>query len=197
MIHGRSLLAEPCTRNLALGLHSAIARLLVLLACLALGACGPSNQDLASLAGRGAIQQDAPIKATSTIIIDAPRERVWHILVTVSRWPRWQPDISKVTGVSTLASDTTFTWQTGGTIIHSRVELFSPPSAVSWTGHAETARAIHVFVLTPLSPNRTKVESRESMDGFLITWFYNSAALQKSEDTLLRNLAISAQGAPR
>ncbi|MBW4049831.1 MAG: SRPBCC domain-containing protein [Proteobacteria bacterium] len=164
---------------------------------MALGACGPSKQELASLAGRGAIQQDAPIKATSTIIIEAPRERVWRVLVNVSRWPRWQPDISKVTGVSTLASGATFTWQTGGTTIHSRVVLFSPPSEVSWTGHAETARAIHVFVLTPLSPTRTKVESRESMDGFLISWFYNSAALQKSEDTLLRNLAISAKRTPR
>lgn len=170
-----------------------VARLFVVSSCLALGACGPSSHELASLASHGIVQPGAPIEASSTIIIEASRERVWHILVDVARWPRWQPDISNVDGASTLAIGTTFTWKTGGTVIHSRIALFAPPNAVAWTGRAATARAIHVFVLTPLGPNRTKVESRESMDGFLITWFYDSAALQKSEETLLRNLANAAQ----
>lgn len=172
-------------------------RLLALSGCVALGACGPSNEELASLASEGAIQPRAPIHATSTVIIEAPRERVWRILVNVPQWPRWQPDISTVAGASPLAAGTTFIWQTDGTTIHSHVALFSPPSVVAWTGRAATARAIHVFVLTALGPNRTKVQSRESMDGFLITWFYDSATLQKSEDTLLKNLAIAAHARPR
>lgn len=191
----------PCVRNrlrtVSRRFQRAAACLLVLSGCLALEACGPSNHELASLARQGAIQPSAPIHATSTVIIEAPQERVWRILVNVSQWPQWQPDISTVAGAGTLAAGTAFTWQTGGTTIHSQVALFFPPNAVAWTGQAATARAIHVFVLTPLGPNRTKVQSRESMDGFLITWFYDSATLQKSEDTLLKNLAIAAQARPR
>lgn len=170
-----------------------IAHLFAVSGCFALGACSPSGQELASLASHGVVQQDAPIKASSTIIIEAPRERVWRILANVSRWPQWQPDISNVSGASTLSTGATFTWQTGRTTIHSRVALVAPPKIVAWTGRAATARAVHVFVLTALSPNRTKVESCESMSGFLITWFYDSAALQKSEDSLLRNLANAAK----
>lgn len=192
---------SPCVRNrirtVRQRLRPLAVRLLALSGCLALGACGASSHELASLASHGVIHQGAPIHATSTVIIEAPRERVWDTLVNVSRWPQWQSGISKVTGDTTLATGTAFTWETDGTTIHSQVALFSPPNAVAWTGRAATARAIHVFVLTSLGPNRTLVQSRESMDGFLITWFYDSAALQKSEDKLLRNLAIAAQAGPQ
>lgn len=184
----------------ALGLGSPrwpVRSVLVLAAGLALGGCNPSPHELVSLARHGDIQPGAPIHATAAVIIEAPRERVWHILENVSQWPRWQPEISKVAGAPILADGAAFTWKTGGTTIHSRVALFSPPDMVAWTGRAMTARAIHVLVLTSLGPNRTRVESRESMDGFLLTWFYDSAALKQSEDTLLKNLSIAAQTKPR
>lgn len=179
--------------RMAIKWRPGVAYLFVVANCLPLGACGPSSHGLTSLASHGFVQQDAPIKASSTLIIEAPRERVWRILVDVARWPRWEPDISHVSGAHALATGTAFAWQTGGATIHSRVALFSPPNMVAWTGRAATARAIHVFVLTSLGPNRTQIESRESMSGFLITWFYGSAALQKSEDSQLRYLANAVQ----
>lgn len=163
------------------------------LSCLLLAACAPSNRTLAALARHGAIQVDARVKAASTVTIHAPAEVVWRILADVTAWPRWQPGVETVSCSGHLDDGASFTWQTGGTTIHSRVELFDPPHRLAWIGRAGMARAIHVFALVPLGPRDTQVESRESMDGPLLDWFYDSADLQSSEDTLLKNLKRAAE----
>ena len=177
-------------------MKSARPHLIVVLACLLLNACGPSENRLVELGQRAAIQPDAPVKASSTIIIEAPRERVWRILTDLPAWQDWQPGIARVSPHAVLGNGMAFAWDTGGTTIHSRVVLFSPPNAIAWTGHADFARAVHVFTLAPLGPDRTRVESRESMDGPLLAWFYDSAALQRSEDRWLEHLKAAAEVHP-
>lgn len=170
-----------------------IRRLSIALPCLLLGACAPSDHALTSLARHGAIQAGAPVQAVSCITIHAPTDVVWRMLTDVVTWPRWQPGVAIVSGGGHLGVGTAFAWQTGSTTIHSRVEQFDPPHQLTWIGHASMARAIHVFVLTPLGPHDTWIESRESMDGPLLNWFYDSADLQSSEDTLLKNLKRAAE----
>lgn len=167
--------------------------LLLASSCLLLGACAPSDHALASLAQRGDTQSDDPVKAASIVTIHAPAEVVWRILTNVPAWPLWQPGIAKVSGSDPLDAGASFTWQTGDTTIHSRVMLFDPPYRLAWIGRADMAHAIHVFVLTPLGPHDTRIESRESMDGPLLDWFYDSADLQSSEDLLLENLKRAAE----
>lgn len=135
------------------------------------------------------------MKAASIITIHAPVEVVWRILTNVSAWPRWQPGIAKVSGSGSLDAGASFVWQTGNTVIRSRVALFDPPHRLAWIGRASVAHAVHVFVLIPLGPRDTRVESRESMDGPLLDWFYDSADLQSSENTLLENLKRVAEAA--
>lgn len=169
--------------------------LLLASSCLLLGACAPSNRTLAALAQRGDIQTNAPVKATSTVTIHAPAAAVWRILTDTSAWPCWQPGVAKVSGGSQLDAGASFAWQTGDTTIHSHVTLFDPPRRLAWIGRADVAHAIHVFVLTPLGAHDTRVESRESMDGPLLAWFYDSADLQSNENTLLKNLKRAAEAA--
>lgn len=166
---------------------------IVLLCCLLLCACTPSDRTLAELGRRGAIQTDAPIKADATTIINAPASRVWQLLIDVAAWPSWQPDIANVSTVGKLTEGATFTWKTGDTTIHSHVVLLAPPLRLAWIGRASIAHAVHVFVLTPFGPQVTRIESRESMDGPLLRWFYDSAALQASETSFLHELKQTAE----
>lgn len=171
--------------------------LAALLCCLWLSACAPSEHELAELGQRGSIQVDAPVKAASTLTIDAPTIRVWRILTDVAAWPRWLPGVERVSSTGTLAEGAVFAWKTDGTTIRSRVVLFAPPYRLAWIGQADMAHAVHVFVLTPLGPHATRIESRESMDGPLLGWFYDSAALQASENELLQNLKRAAEASDR
>ncbi|MBD8871956.1 SRPBCC family protein [Rhodanobacter sp. DHB23] len=166
---------------------------LAVLACCLLAACGPSDDALAVLGGRGEIQQDAPVKASSGIVIDAPPGRVWNILVDAANWPRWLQGVSHVTVGGALGNGIPFEWNAGGTTIRSRVVLFVPDRTVAWTGKASLARAVHVLRLSAPDPGHTRVESMESMDGPLLSWFYSSSDLQASEDQMLKNLKAAAE----
>lgn len=162
---------------------------------LLLAACGPSDEELASLGRHQRIQVDAPVQAASSITIDAPASRVWSILANVADWPRWQREIDATSSVHALGENRRFTWRTGGMTIHSRVVLSEPDTALAWTGRTYLARALHVWKLTALGPTRTRVESSESMDGFLLSHFYSSAQLQATEDHWLASLKAAAESA--
>ena len=167
--------------------------LLAVLGCCFLAACGPSNDALAALGSRGEIQPDAPVKASSVIVVDASPGRVWNILVDAKEWPRWLHGVSHVAVGGALRNGVAFEWNAGGTTIRSRVVLFVPDKTVAWTGRASLAKAVHVLTLSALDAGHTRVESRESMDGPLLSWFYASSDLQSSEDQMLKNLKAAAE----
>lgn len=166
------------------------------LGCCLLAGCGPSNDALAVLGSRGEIQPDAPVQASSGIVINAPPARVWNILTHAAEWPRWLHGVSHVTVHAPLGDGTSFEWHAGDTAIRSRVVLFVPGKAVAWTGQASLAKAVHVFMLSAPDPSHTRVESKESMDGPMLSWFYSSADLQSSEDQMLKDLKVAAETPP-
>jgi len=45
--------------------------------------------------------------------INAPVDKVWAILTNPSTWEQWFPDVDQVTGLGTVAANTTFQWQRG------------------------------------------------------------------------------------
>jgi len=64
---------------------------------LALSGCtSHSSRQLQALSAVGAIQQDAPVKATVTMQIAAPPAKVWDLLIDAPAWPSWCPQIESV-----------------------------------------------------------------------------------------------------
>lgn len=149
--------------------------------------------DLETLAGAGAIETDAPIKAAGEIIIQAPAEKVWSVLTAVNDWPKWQSDIKEAQMSGPLESGTAFTWSSGGTRIQSKIALVDRYKEIVWTGTALNATAIHLWKLEQLPGNKTQVKTEESMSGFMLTLFYSSKELQTLDQTWLDRLKREAE----
>ncbi len=146
-----------------------------------------------TLAATGRIQENAPVKASSRIAIHASPEKVWDLLTDVDNWPKWQSTITAAKINGPVAVGTTFTWNSGGTKIVSRIALVQPNTQLVWTGTAYKARAIHVWSLEPSPDGGTIVKTTESMDGFLLTVFYSSKDLAGSHKLWLDALKHKAE----
>jgi uncharacterized membrane protein len=69
--------------------------LLLLLALLTAPASAQAGMDrIEKLAAGGQIQENAPVKASSDIVIHASPEKVWRLLTDIDRWPAWHSAIS-------------------------------------------------------------------------------------------------------
>lgn len=53
---------------------------------------GPSLTELHErYASQGRIDEAAPVRSTSHVVVDAPVDRVWRVLADLPGWPRWYP----------------------------------------------------------------------------------------------------------
>jgi uncharacterized protein YndB with AHSA1/START domain len=151
---------------------------------------------LQALSAVGAIQQDAPVKATVQMQIAVPPTKVWDLLIDAPSWPSWCPPIESVKAPGALTIGTRFTWRSGGTTIHSEVHLLEPDRRLSWTGTAFSARAIHVWELKATPDGGTLVTVKESMNGPLMKLLYSSDKLAASETGWLTALKQAAEKKP-
>ncbi len=159
----------------------------------ALTGCGPSLSKLNHIASSGAIQQNAPVLAHVQIDINAPRAKVWALLVNAPAWPMWNKDITKVSATQPLAPGMRFIWGEGSSTVHSQVQLFEPEKRLGWTGTALTARAVHQWTLTPEAGGQTLVTMDESMDGPLMARLFSSQKLAESGNAWLASLKKVAE----
>jgi uncharacterized protein YndB with AHSA1/START domain len=167
--------------------------LVLALALLGLAACSGSRVDRDKLAAAGTIDEQAPVKASAQILIQAPPAKIWGLLTNIQAWPTWQPDISAATIEAAPALAAPFTWSTGGTRIHSTIRLFDPERAIGWTGRAFHIHAIHLWTLSPQPDGRVLVATHESMDGWLVDRFYSSRELQEADQKWLGYLKKAAE----
>jgi len=148
---------------------------------------GASDSQLEQLAHSGKIEENAPVKASCEIIINAPPEKVWRLLTDVKNWPKWQPHITQAEIYGPIQSGTRFTW-TSGTTIKSQIALVHPVEELVWTGTAYNAKAIHLWTLQRLPGEHTLLKTRESMSGFLLSLFFSSRQLQETDQDWLTSL---------
>jgi len=160
-------------------------------------ACGPSLATLHEGATAGRVEDGAPLHARQTVTIAAPRERVYARLVDFAAWPRWQPNITKVSPPPTVEPGARFTWTNGGSTITSQLAAVKPGELVAWTGSVATAKAVHVWRFSSPTPDTTEVEVEETMDGFLLTWFYGQKDLDAEVARSLANLRTAAESGVR
>ena len=170
---------------------------LLSLTSLLTAACGPSLATLHDGAVAGRVQEGAPLHARQTVTIAAPRERVYALLADFNAWPRWQPNVSKVTPPSAVETGARFTWVNGRSEIASQLAAVKPGELLAWTGSVSTAKAVHVWRLSSPSPDTTEVDVEETMDGFLLTWFYGQKDLDAEMTRSLENLRKAAESGTR
>ena len=159
-----------------------------ILLLIAVAAC--SRQRDASMASRGEIDAHAPVHAVAGIVIDASPDDVWKVLADVGGWPEWQHDILAATISQPAAAGVTFQWSISHGTIRSRLAVFEPPHRLTWFGTLFIFHAIHVWVLHAQPDGQTLVETRESMSGWPIAWFYSSADLLETDRQWLAALKI-------
>jgi hypothetical protein len=193
--HDRLPRADPPVSTVAREKVWLVAAKLLVVAYVMTGltACSASKVDRDELAAQGMINERAPVKARVQIVIQAPAAKIWGLLTNIKNWATWQPDITDVAIQAGPAVAVPFTWSTGGMTIHSTIRLFDPDRTVGWTGRAFHIHAIHIWTLSPLPDGRVLVETRESMDGWLVDRFYSSRELQESDKKWLERLKKAAE----
>ncbi len=85
----------------------------------------------------------------------------------------------------------------GGSTISSRLAAVKPNELLAWTGSVSTAKAVHVWRFSSPTPETTKVDVEETMDGFLLTWFYRQKDLDAEMARSLASLKRAAESAAR
>lgn len=119
------------------------------------------------------INNNAPVKFTKVISINAPKETIWNVLTDINNWYKWQKDISSSELNGKLKPNTTFDWKSGGVKIHSTLHTVDSSNMIGWTGKAIGVYAIHNWTITEVN-GVTQVKVEESMEGFLVKLFRKS-----------------------
>ena len=120
------------------------------------------------------INNNAPVKCSKTITINASSKKVWLVLTNINNWATWQADITNPKLNGQLRPGATFDWKTGGAKIHSTVHTIQPFEQFGWTGKTFGMFAIHNWTLTEEGSDNTIVKVDESMEGFLANLFKRS-----------------------
>jgi len=110
------------------------------------------------------INNNAPVKFSKTILIDASPSTVWAVLTAIEKWPAWNPEISEPKVNGPLQQNTTFNWKSGGGEIHSILHTVDPLKYFGWTGESSGLYAIHNWTLTEIN-GQTNLTSDESIEG--------------------------------
>ncbi len=116
------------------------------------------------------INQNAPVKCSKTILINATRQKVWSVVTNINQWDSWQTDITKPILKSELKPGAVFTWKTGGANIQSTLHTVEPYSKFGWSGKGLGMTAVHNWTLKELN-GQTEVTVDESMEGLLTSLF--------------------------
>ncbi|MEV0195971.1 SRPBCC family protein [Nonomuraea sp. NPDC050691] len=156
---------------------------------------GPSIERLhEEYAKKGRLDDNAPLRASSSIFIDAPAAKVWKLLADMRNWPDWRSD-AHVVELGEIKPDATFRWNIRGSAIRSTFAVVEPERELTWTGVAMGCfKAIDRMRLDETPDGRTRVTIEESMSGPLLTLFYSNAKLRQGHDDMLRMLKTAAEG---
>jgi uncharacterized protein YndB with AHSA1/START domain len=140
------------------------------------------------------INRSAPAVAVREVVIQAPVDIVWNLIVEIDRWPDWNPAVKSARLNGLLEAGTQFTWKSGGISIVSTLRELKPMTRIVWTGKAIGTRAIHVWSFETI-PSGVVVSTSESLEGWLVSLMRKSmqAALGKSLVAWLNELKRRAE----
>ena len=144
--------------------------------------------------GRMDIDRTAPLTAEAGIEISADPDTVWRVLADFASWPKWNPDIKRVSLDAPAVEGTTLRWKAGPSTITSTVRSLQRPREIGWTGRTLGIRAVHVWHFQG-DGHRTRATTAESWDGPLPRLLRGPLRkqLQAALDSGLRHLKDEAE----
>jgi len=106
----------------------------------------------------------------TTILVDAPAERVWSVLADPTHWPLWLPTVTSVRPLDApplaIGARYEIAQPKLRTAVWSVVDL-SPRSHFSWESRSPGLRALADHSLQPASGGGTRVSLRVAFSGAL------------------------------
>ncbi|MGI8331564.1 SRPBCC family protein [Actinomadura scrupuli] len=148
-------------------------------------------------AKKGLLDEDAPVRSSSSAVVDAPVGRVWTLLSDLRNWPSWRSD-ARILELGETKPDAPFRWKIRGSVIRSTFAVVEPERELSWTGTAMGGvKAIDRLLLSGTAEGRTRVTIEESMSGPLLTLFYSTGRLRRGHVDVLRMLKTAAENGGR
>lgn len=120
---------------------------------------------------------NAPILATSSVLIAAPREKVWNTLVDVQRWENWHPYLKNAKLIGQFAPGAQLSY--GGMIKHHLTAgKMVPYRTIVLYGTMAGYKGITRWDLREVEQNQTHITVTESSSGFMIGILYSNAKLE-------------------
>ena len=150
----------------------------LLLSGLFFSGCGPNAHVVKKQAENKEMIENAPIEAMRSIIINAPVQKIWKILIDVDDWQNWYHFLSgsRISGKFEAGSKIEY----GGFFKHRlTIGVVEPPKTVVLYGTYMGFQGITVWQMDKLSENQTRVIFKESSDGGLLSILYSNAQLEK------------------
>lgn len=159
---------------------------------------GPSIADLhENYAKQGLLDQNAPVRSSSTVVIDAPAATVWRLLTDMHNWPAWRSD-ARVLELGEMRVDAPFRWKLHSSTINAVFATITPERELAWTGVSMGCmKAVDRMLLARLGEHRTEVTMEESLAGPLLTLFFDSEKLRAGHDAMLAMLKTAAETSAR
>ena len=116
----------------------------------------------------------------TTIDIDAPRAKVWEILVDIARYPEWNPFIRSIQGELVRGARLEVRIQPGGAkgmTFRPIVLAADAGRELRWLGHLLFPGIFdgeHCFVIEPIAAGRVLFRQSERFNGILVPLFRGS-----------------------
>ncbi len=129
-------------------------------------------------AKQGRLDEAAPIRSSSSIVIAAPVAQIWAVVINLPAWPFIAPIFQDVKLASTVAVDAEFSFRLNNFPIRARFAVVQPNAELTWTGTSLWFTAIDRITLTALSVETTRLSMEESFSGILAKPLMNSSRLQ-------------------
>lgn len=117
-------------------------------------------------------------KIETDIVISAPMEKVWDILMDFDKWKKWNPIVNDARGVASLGSKIQVVMRGSegrdGQKYTATIKTFEAPRLFRWRGtmmHGALMTNDKVFELEP-SEDGTRVYHAEEFSGLMVPLFW-------------------------
>ena len=140
----------------------------------------------------------------SEIEIDAPAERVWHLLTDFASYPQWNPFIRSIRGQPIRGEGLEVRIEPpGGRGMTCKPKVLDAEDnrELRWLGHLLVSGLFdgeHSFTIESLAKNRVRFVQREAFKGLLVPLFARSLETntQRGFEEMNRALKERAEAAP-